>query len=184
MTTFIEQELRFALDDETNIKLMNGVNSGTVPAGIQTLSVAYSLVGVSTNNANNWDAIVAAVAQLRAGNLKGRAVAFVNPVDYANMRLTKAVNQGQLFVPAQSGAEIVEDNNIPVGYVQVALIDYYRILIYKDITITTGWENDDFTKNLLTFIAERRLHQFFNDQYTGFAIYDTFANIKAAIEEA
>lgn len=184
MTTFIEQELRFALDDETNVKLMTGNNSSTVPAGLQSLSVAYSLVGVSTTNANNWDALVANEAQLRAGNLKGRVVHFVNPVDYANMRLTKAVSQGQLFVPNLSGGEIVEDNNIPVGYVQSVLIDYYRILIYKDFQVTMGWENDDFTKNLVTFLGERRIHQFVNGQYTGFAIYDTFANIKAAIEEA
>jgi hypothetical protein len=40
-----------------------------------------------------------------------------------------------------------------------------------------GWENDDFTRNLVTWVGEMRLHQFFNTQYTGAFIYDTFANI-------
>ena len=184
MASFIEDELRYAVDHETNVKLMTGAVSSTVPAGIQTLSVAYSLVGVETQDANNWDALIAIEAQLRAGNLYGPVVHFVNPIDYANMRLTKAVSQGQLFIPTQSGGVVVEDNNVPVGYVQSALINYYKVLIYKDMTITMGWENDDFTKNLVTFIGERRLHQFFSENFTGAFIYDTFANIKAAIEQA
>lgn len=183
MASWLQQEIEYQLKHKLNTTLMTGVNSSTVPAGIQTISVAYTLTTVKTTNPNRWDAIRACVAQLRSGNLKGDVTAFVNPVDYANMVLTKAQSQGQLFMPAETGATIVEDNNIPIGYLQVAILDYYRILIYKDFSIAFGWENDDFTKNLVTAIGEMRLHQFFSENYTGAFIYDTFANIMVAIEE-
>lgn len=184
MASWIEQEIAYQLKQKVNTTLMTGVNSSTVPAGIQTISVPYSLTTVETTNPNHWDAIRACVAQLRSGNLMGPVTAFMNPVDYANMVLTKAQSQGQLFVPAETGATIVEDNNVPVGYVQVALLDYYKVLIYKDFALSFGWENDDFTKNLVTTLGEMRIHQFFSENHTGAFIYDTFANIETAITAA
>lgn len=181
MASWIQQELTYQLKQKINTTLMTGTASATVPAGIQTISVPYSLTTVKTTNANNWDAVRACVAQLRSGNLTGSVTAFMNPIDYANMVLTKAQSQGQLFVPAETGATIVEDNNVPVGYVQVALLDYYKVKIYKDISIAFGFENDDFTKNLVTSICEMRLHQYFSENHTGAFIYDTFDNIKTAI---
>ena len=181
--SWVEQELTYQLKAKLNTTLMTGTASSTVPAGIQTISSAYTLTTVKTTNPNNWDAIRACVAQLRSGNLEGVVTAFLNPVDYANMVLTKAVSQGQIFMPAETGATIVEDNNIPVGYVQVALLDYYKVLIYKDFSMAFGWENDDFTKNLVTVIAEMRIHQFFSENHTGAFIYDTLDNVKTAITE-
>lgn len=185
MQTLIETELRYQVTQKTNTTLLTtGVGSSTVPASIKSLSVAFTAVGLETTNPNNWDAIRAAVAQLRAGNLAGTIVAFVNPIDKANMDMTKAVSEGQVFIPSPPGAIIVEDNNMPVGFMEAAIIDYYKILMYEDYNIAYGWENDDFTKNLITVIGEMRFHQVFNDQYAGAFIYDSFANIKAAITAA
>lgn len=182
MQSWIEMELMYQLRQKTNTTLMTGVTSATVPAGIQTLSTTYTLTGVETTNANNYDAIIALVAQLRSGSLMGPVTVFLNPVDIANMKIAKAVSQGQYLNSLPDlGVTIVEDNNIPVGYVQAALLDYYRILIYKDITIFFGTEMDDLTKNLVTGICEMRLHQFFSENHTGSFIYDTLENIKTAI---
>jgi len=184
MASWIEQEIAYQLKAKINTTLMTGVASATVPAGIQTLSVPYSLTTIKTTNPNYWDAVRAAVAQIRSGNLVGTVTVFVNPVDKANMDLTKAQSQGQLFVPGDAGAVIVEDNNIPVGYFQAAILDYYKILIYQDFSLTWGWENDDFTKNLVTAIGEMRLHQMFSENYTGAFVYDTFDNVKTALTQA
>lgn len=192
MATFIEQELLYQVMIKVNATLMNGVASSTVPAGIQTLSEAYSLTSIHTPNPNFMDAIRAAVAQLRSGWLVAPITVFINSIDAANMDLTKANNSGVYLLPpfvtsngrTIGGATIVEDNNVPVGYFQAAMLRFYRILMYKDFTVTWGWENDDFTKNLVTAVGELRLHQFFNDQYTGAFLYDSFANVMTAITPA
>lgn len=194
MTTFIEQEMTAQLNIEINSKLMTGTASSTVPAGIQSLSQLFSFytaaaAGIKTTNPNYMDAIRAAVGALRSGKIVGAITVFVNPIDAANMDLSKAVDSGVYLLPPFTtsngqqiaGARIVEDQNVTVGYMQAGFMQYYRILIYKDYTLTWGWENADFTLNLVTAVAEMRLHQFFNTAYTGAFLYDTFANIIAAI---
>lgn len=182
--SWVETELAYALFIEVNEKLMTGVESSTVPAGVQTLSDAYDpLTGVKTANPTFWDCVAACVAQLRVKKFKGQIVCFANSIDVTNAKLTKALNQGQLFIAPPTGATIVEDDNIPLGKIQVIAMDYYKILIYKEFTMRWGWENDDFTHNLVTVIGEMRLHQFHSENHDGFAIFDTIENIKNAINQ-
>lgn len=193
MTSFIEDELRAQVMIKVNSTLMTGVNSSTVPAGIQTLSIAYAAFAnasaIKTTNPTYMDAIRAVVGQLRSGVLRGPVTVFVNSIDLANMDLSKATDSGVYLIPpfatangtVIAGARVIEDNNVPVGFFQAGFMEYYRILIYKDFTVNWGWENDDFTKNLVTAVGEMRLHQFFNSIYTGAFVYDTFANVVLAI---
>lgn len=192
MTTFIEQELYEQLMQEVNSKLMNSVSSTTAPSGVQQLSGTYTLTTVKTTNPNYMDCLRAVVAQLRSGKLSGDITIYINSIDAANMDLSKATDSGVYMLPpfvtsdgrTISGAKVIEDNNVAVGYFQAGFMKYYRILIYKGYTVSWGWENDDFTKNLVTAIGEMRLHQFFNSRHTGAFIYDEFENVKTAITEA
>lgn len=190
MKTFIEQELRYQVMIKVNSTLMNSVGTSTVPTGIRQLSGLYTLTTIKTISPNNMDAVRAVIGQLRSGFLQGDITVFINSVDAANMDLAKAVGGVYLLPPfvtsdgrTISGARIIEDNNVAVGFLQAGFMRYYRVLIYKDFTATWGWENDDFTKNLVTAVGEMRLHQFFNQIHTGAFIYDSFANIKTAITQ-
>lgn len=196
MTTFIMDELRAQVMLKVNEELMTSTESSTKPVGIQTVSQPFSFytaaaAGIKTKNPTHMDAIRAAIAALRSGKLIGEITVFVNSIDAANMDLSKATDSGVYLIPpfatangtTIAGAKIIEDPNIDVGYFQAAFLRYYRVLIYKDFTITWGWENDDFTKNLVTAVGEMRLHTFVNDIHAGFALYDTFQNVKDAIEQ-
>lgn len=185
-TTFVTDELYYQLMQKTNDILQGaGAGDSETPEGIQHMSVAYNpLTGVKTTNANFWDAIKAMVTQLRVTRFRGQIVAFVNPVDLANGVMTKAQNQGQLFIPPVTGCMIVEDLNMTLGSALVFATDYYKLLIYKAFRMEWGLENDDLTKNLRTVIGEMRLHQFHSQNYDGFAVYDTLANVIAAIDTA
>lgn len=181
--TWVITELQYQLMQKVNDTLQGaGAATSTVPAGIQTLSTPYDvLTGIKTTDANFWDALKAGTTMLRVKRFRGPIVAFVNPVDLANGVMTKAQNQGQLFIPPVTGCTIVEDLNMALGYVQFIAVDYYKVLIYKGFRMEWGLENDDFTKNLRTVIAEMRLHNFHSENYDGFAIYDTIKNITDAI---
>lgn len=190
METMIKDELRYQILIKLNSALIAGAGSDTEPTGIRNLSVAFTQAGLTTSNPNYYDALRSVVAQMRNGLIQGAITIFINPIDSANMDMTKAISSGVYLMPAFTsangkviaGATIVEDPSIPVGFFQAAFMQYYRVLIYQPLIMTFGWENDDFTRNLITYLAEMALHQFFNEQYTGAFVYDSFANVLALID--
>jgi len=185
MVTMIEQELRYQVMIKVNATLLNNVGSATTPTGIRQLSTTYTLTTIKTTTPNMADAIRAAIAQLRGGLLTGEITVFINPVDSANMDMQKATSSGVYVLPpfmtadgkTIAGAKIVEEAGVPAGFFQAGFMRFYRVLIYKPFTISWGWENDDFTHNLVTVVGEMRLHQFFNQIHTGAFIYDSYARI-------
>ncbi len=187
MTTMIQTELAYQLKAKVNTTLMTGVLSGTVPAGVQTFSLGFTTSGLSTVNPNNWDCARAVIAQMRKAFINGPIVIFMNPIDIANMDMEKAISQGQyLGISARPipGGIIVEDNNIAVGYLQAIALDCLKTLIYKDFVVTYGWENADFTLNLVTAIAEMRIHSFHSENDAAGFVFDDLADIKSQIAAA
>lgn len=185
MASMIEDELRYQLKYEINRVLMSAAaGSATDPAGIRNYAAAYTLTGVSTQNPNNYDAVQAAIAQIRASYIDGPIIVGMNPVDAVNMKLTKAVSQGQymgLNLLPVPGGFIYEDYNITAGDVLAFAADALKILIYKGFRVAWGWENDDFTKNLVTAIGETRFHMFHSDNHSAAFLYEQLADIKSAI---
>lgn len=192
MESMIRDELAYEVKMAANTAVLTGVGSSTSPAGITTIASAYTLTTIKTPNPNNFDAIRAAVAQIRSLNFNGPITAYINPIDAANMDLTKANTAGTYLLPPFTtpdgrriaGVQIIEDNNIAVGSLLIGDMTKYRILMYQDFFIQWGWENDDFSKNLVTVIGEMRFHQFYSSNHVGAWIYDTFANIKTALTPA
>lgn len=188
METLIRDELRYEVETAANTAVLTGTASATSPAGITTLASAYNLTTIEVEDPNNYDAIMAAYTQIRTLNFQGEITAYMNPVDIANMKMSKGSN-GQYVLPPfitatgmeVSGVSVIEDNNIAQGYLLIGVMRYYRILMHQDFFIQFGWENDDFSKNLVTVIGEMRFHQYASSNHTGAWVYDTFDNIKTAI---
>lgn len=151
------------------------------PNSITKLAVEFTTVGLSTTSPNNWDVGRAVAAQIRVSNLVGAIILFINPIDKANMDMTKAVSQGQLYQPGPQYVTWIEDNNVTVGSFVGGIMDYYRILMYQDLVLDYGLVNDDFEKNLITVRAEMRFHQVFSENYTGAFVKGTFDAVKLAI---
>lgn len=183
LTGMITQELQYEVDMSSNTDVLTGSGVAPHPKGVTLYAGAYSLATITGVIApNNTDAMVAAVAQLRSLNFTGALTAYINPIDNAQRKLSKALTgeyTNNLQVPVD--AEIVEDNNIAVGYLLIGDMSKYHIQMYQDFFVQWGWENQDFTKNLVTVIGERRFHQWVSSNETAAFIYDTFANIKTAI---
>jgi len=189
MATMMEEELRYEVEMAANTAVLTGTASSTSPAGITTIASAFNLATVTTSNPTTADAVRAAIAQIRSLNFYGTLTAFMNPIDVANMDLEKASDSGAYMLPPFASAEgtivkgvrIIEDNNIAVGYLLIGDMNLYKIVMHQDFAINWGWENDDFSKNLVTVIGEMRFHQYFSNNHVGAWVYDTIANIKTAI---
>lgn len=191
MAAEIDKELRYQVDIHTDDELLAGTGDGTESnadlKGLTSFAGGYTLTTVETTDPNNFDAIRAAAAQITSLNFSAN-YAFVNPIDAANMDLEKATDGHYIIPPFKSatgmevaGIRVVESNQIPVGNLLVGDMTRFKIRNYMPFAISMGWVNDDFEKNLVTIIGERRLASYVSVNHTGAFVYDAFADIKTAI---
>lgn len=180
----VEEELAFQLYDKANLVLCGaGAATSTDPEGLQHMSTTYVDNGFKTKDPNFWDVMLAGVNMLRVKKFRGAILALVHPTDHSNAKATKANTQGQLFIAPNTGAIVLDDLNATQGSVQFVATNYYNVRIYKPFVLRWGLDGTDFSHNQITSIAEMRLHVYHSENHDGFAIYDTIANIKAAITE-
>lgn len=168
--------------------ILNGSGTGGEIKGVAADMPAFALDGLEVEKGNEFDAIVAAYTQVVATsemNYRPNLV-LLNPVDYAKMQLTKDAN-GSYLRPFQYNGELVpgmrveSTNRVDQGEFILGDFGYINIRDLQNVTITFGWENDDFRKNIVTCIAEKRLMAYLKSQYKTAFVKDTFANVKTAI---
>ena len=186
----IEKELKYQVDIKVDVELLTGTGDGTQGTadlkGLTTFVAGYTLTTIKTPSPNNFDAIRASIAQIISLNFNPDVV-FINTIDGANMDLTKdAQNRPLKFMYETPDGKlfklnVVETNQIPQGSFLVADMSKFRIRNYKPFAIYYGWVNDDFEKNLITIIGERRLHAYVYNNEIGAFVYATFAAVKTAL---
>lgn len=184
----IRNELKYQVDMAVDTAILSGAGGDSI-YGITHWASAYALTTIKTTTPNNYDAIKAAATQVR--NLFFQPnLCIVNPIDAANMEITKDADGGYVMPPFSTvggkniaGLRVVESPAIPVGYLLVGDMTKVKIREKGTFVVTVGWVNDDFEKNLVTMIGERRMHLFIADNDTSAFIYDTFENIKTAVTQ-
>jgi DNA-directed RNA polymerase subunit H (RpoH/RPB5) len=179
----IQNELAYEVDMSSNTGVLTGSGVAPNPKGVTLVAAAYALPGLSGIVApNNVDAIIAAVAMLRSLNFLGQLTAYINPIDKAQLDLSKTLTGQYVNLSGVTpDCEIVVDNNIAQGYLLIGDMNKYRIQMYQDFYVQWGFVNDDFIKNLVTVIGERRFHQWVSQNEAAAFVYDQFATIRAAI---
>jgi HK97 family phage major capsid protein len=190
MESLIRNEMTYEIEKHANDMVLTGVASATDPAGVTTLASGFTLTTIEAGTAPSYaDAIRAAIAQLQSLNFTDNLAGFINPIDAANMDLSKSADDGHYLLPPfvsasgllVAGTPIYIDNNIPVGNLLIGDMTKYKIWMYENLTVRFGLNGDDFSENMVTVIAEMRFHQTFSTNHTGAFIYDSFADIVAAI---
>lgn len=179
---------RIGLAEEIGILTGDGTN-GKVK-GIASVVPGFSLTSLKIKHANTYDAIVAAYTQiLSVSEMSYRPnLVLINPIDYANMQTSKDLN-GQYLRPFRSGDELIPglrveaSTAIAVGEIWIGDFNYLNIRDLWTLTIQFGWENDDFTRNLVTMVGEKRLMVYIKKQYQTAFLKDTISNIIAGITE-
>lgn len=116
-------------------------------------------------------------------------VAFVNPADFAALRVARDDN-GQYLFPSFTlyngqtidGIRVIAKNKIPSGKILMGDFSKLNIVNYVDYSVRIGWINDQFIKNLFTMLGEGRFFTFVKSLDQRAFVYDDIATIVAAID--
>jgi HK97 family phage major capsid protein len=186
---YMESEIRMLLERDllkvVDEKLLAGAGSATEPTGIITNASAYVGTGLdeTITKPTNADAIRAAMLQMRLLNYKPDVV-FMNPTDVAALDLLKTDDGHYIKVETDAimqHVKVIETTEVEAGKFLLMDTQKWIVRVLEDLRIEFGWENDDFRKNLVTVIAEMRLHSYQNSIDAGAVVYDEFATVKTAL---
>lgn len=187
----IRLEIANRIDQRETDGILYGTGINGEIEGVISDIPDFSLTGISVASPNNFDALVAAYTQISSVSEMNYTpnVALVNPIDYANMTLTKDAN-GQYITPYRSngsemipGLRVEPDLSMELDNFLVGDFRYLNIRDYMGYTLTFGWENDDFTRNMVTMVGEKRLLAYIKGNHLLAFVKGEFSTVKAAIEK-
>lgn len=192
----IDGNLMYQLMLKEEAQLLTGDGNAPNLNGVITGAESLDLAALANTiaNPNYMDALGAAITQIRV-NGKGEFVAnriFLNPSDifvmihaakattaeYVNP-ITVVPNVDGRGLPSQVyiwGVPVVASDSITAGNFLVADMTKYHIRDYEGVRIEVGYENDDFTKNLVTIRGEKRLATYKKTNHDEAFIYESFAD--------
>lgn len=187
MRAEINRLLREDLMKVVDEKLLTGTGSSGEIKGITVGAAGYTSSDLDDKitTPNYADAIRAAILQLRMLNYTPN-ILFVNPVDKAMIDLTKDTTGRYIsaeLMAIMRGLTIIETTRIEKGKFLLMDSSKWTVRPYEALRLEYGWENDDFRKNLVTVIAEMRLHSYHSDVDNGSIVYAEFVTVMAALEK-
>jgi len=161
----IEQSIDYSMIQGAGGSDLNGL-IGNIP-NFNAGTFAGTIIG-----ANIIDVLQVCKAQIQAANFQPTHVV-MNPEDKAKLELTKTSTGEYTYPMFFTGAEniagliVVASNNIAAGTIIVGDFSKLIVKVREAVNLTVGYENDDFTRNMVTIIAEARLVQYIrnNDVY-------------------
>ncbi|MCL4065336.1 phage major capsid protein [Pseudomonas sp. GX19020] len=165
LASLIDSRLLFGLDLKEEQQLLLGDGTGQNLLGIIPQATAYAIpTGIPTEGLTVIDTL--RIAMLQAVLAEFPATGHVlNPIDWAAIELLKD-DIGRHIIGAPQGETppslwrlpVVETQAIAQGkFLTGAFQMGAQVFDLWDSRVETGFENDDFTKNLVTILAEERI---------------------------
>ena len=200
MEASIRTELMDVLALRADQQILNG--SGTTPQlkGILEYAQAFSpgaAFALNVHAANNLDVLRVAINQIETngtnvgGELQGLFTPnyiVLHPSDKAALDLMKDSQARYLTPPFVDsmyakvmGLPIVTNVGMPQGAFLIGDFTKSNVRVREDATISLGYENDDFTKNLVTILGECRMGHYVKSNHAKAFVYDTFNNARTQI---
>ena len=163
LRSMIDERLLYGLAYVEEAQLLNGDGTGQNLLGIIPQATAYS-PAFGVTDETPIDAL--RLAQLQAALAEYPATGHVlNPIDWARIETTKD-SEGRYIVGNPQGTASPTMWSLPVVTTQAIAQDKFLTGAFKlaaqlfdrwDARVEVGYVNDDFTKNLVTILAEERL---------------------------
>lgn len=161
--------------------------------GLDTVGAAFIVPTQLANyypDANIFDAINALATTVRLANFKGDLTCILNPVWKAQMQGLKDAD-GDYIVPpfaTQDGRQVGEtrivfSNRFDATRIIVGDLKKYNLVIAEDIEYDEGYENDDFSRNLVSRKLEMFAGSYIKASDAGSIIADDIATVLTAIDK-
>lgn len=167
MRSEIDQELTELINLKIDDQLLNGTGLTVNLTGINTNATAWAAgaFALAIPTPTKWDVLRTAINQVRV-NLFEPNYILMHPTDVTGMELSKD-STGQYIMPpfaaldgtVVSGIRVITNTGIALDSFLVGDFSKAGVRFKEGLTINVGYENDDFTKNLVTILAEARLVQ-------------------------
>jgi len=192
----IDGELRSLVTLKADTQAFNGDGSTPNLKGISEYAVAFTggtLAG-TIQAPNEFDVITAGVNQVATAEVISGTPAgfmathvFINPTDYTRMLLRKTSTDEYLYPVMLVGVDklvsipIVSNPLVPAGDFLIGDMTKANLRMREAMMISVGYENDDFTKNLVTILGEMRLVTYVKSNHVKAFVYGTFDTAIAAL---
>jgi len=184
----INSELMQSIEQGVDWAMINGTGGAQI-TGLLNAGLPNYISGVFAGvvpGANILDVIRILKAQIQAANQEPTHV-LLHPEDVAKLEISKSVTgeytfpywmNGQLLV---SGLVIVPTTNIAPDTIVIGDFSKLIVKIREDVNMTVGYENDDFTRNMVTILAEARLVQYIKNNQLDAFVTDSITAVIADI---
>lgn len=192
MRSEIDQELTELINLKIDDQLLTGSGSGNNLTGITTNATSWSAgaFALAIPTPTKWDVLRTALNQVRV-NLFEPNYIVMHPTDVTSMELSKD-STGQYIMPPftsvdgtiVSGVRVVANTGVTIDKFLVGDFSKAGVRFKEGLTINVGYENDDFTKNLVTILAEARLVQRVKSNHYGAFVYGDFSDAITALTKA
>jgi len=192
MRSEIDQELIELINLKIDEQLLSGSGLTVNLSGITTTATAWAAgaFALAIPTPTKWDVLRTAINQVRV-NLFEPNYIVMHPTDVASMELSKD-STGQYIMPPfaavdgtiVSGIRVVANTGVTIDKFLVGDFSKYGVRFKEGVTINVGYENDDFTKNLVTILAEARLVGRVKSNHYGAFVYGDFSDAVTALTKA
>lgn len=185
----IDQELTELINLRIDDQVLAGVGTGDNLTGIMQNATAWAAgsFALTVPVPNNADVLRVAINQAMVNQFQPNYIV-LHPSDATAMDLDKGSDGHYALPPFAtidgriiSGVPVVMNTGQTEGTFLVGDFTKSAVRFKEGLTINVGYENDDFTKNFVTILAEARLVHRVKSNHYGAFIKGTFSAAKNAL---
>jgi len=196
MASEIRNELTRELLKAVESQVYNGDGVSPNLEGVRTVASAFVPGSFATGqpneviNPNNVDVLTVAMNQIKLADQEMANYILMNPTDVTVLKTEKRSDTDKDYVSrllntgsemTLDGVPIIETTLVPEDEYMVGAFDLATLYQKEAPSIQVGYENDDFTKNLVTLRAEWRGAVVVKTNQRNAFVKGTFSTDKAAI---
>jgi HK97 family phage major capsid protein len=179
LRSMIDQRLIYKLRFREELQMLAGDNTGQNLHGIIPQAAAFSAPHAVTPSATAIDRVRLAILQVALEEYPADGIV-LHPTDWSKIETTKNAG-GDYIIGNPQGNLAPTLWGLPVVATQAITANAFLVGAFRlgaqvfdrwDARVETGYVNDDFTRNLVTILAEQRL---------AFAVYRPAAFVTGAV---